>query len=274
MIPGGDMDSQAIVTLFVIISVGAAFITGIFVRSALRRVRHQRLRRQPFPSEWQAILEKHLQPYDQLSAEMRRELHGLIHVFLSEKHFEGCGGLAITDEIRVTVAAQACLLLLNRPTDVYPRLDTVVLYPTAYIDREGGSVRLGESWTRAGVVVLAWDHVKGGMQNFENGRNVTLHEFAHQLDQEDGSADGAPILAEPSAYRTWAQVLGEEYAALQKKVRKRRRTVVDRYGATHPAEFFAEATVAFFEKGRTLRRRRPELYEELKSYYRQDPAEW
>jgi len=263
-----------ILKLLLILAVGALSIAGLFVPSALRRVRHRRLRQQPFPAKWRTFLEDHLPPYDRLSAESRQELHGLISIFLGEKHFEGCGGLAVTDEIRVTVAAQACLLLLNRPTNVYPKLDTVLVYPTAYTDREGGGVRLGESWTRAGVVVLAWDYVKGGVQNFEDGRNVTLHEFAHRLDQEDGAADGAAILAEASAYRTWAEVLGKEYAALRRRAKKRRRTVIDKYGATNPAEFFAEATVAFFEKGRTLQRKRPDLYEELKSYYRQDPAEW
>jgi Mlc titration factor MtfA (ptsG expression regulator) len=268
------METKAIVTLLVIVALGAGVIVAVLIKPVLRRARHRRLSRQLFPPEWVAILEEHLPPYANLPHDRRRELQGLIHIFLAEKRFEGCGGLTLTDEMRVTVAAQACLLLLNRRTAVYPRLDTVVLYPTSYVAPEGGPVRLGESWTRAGVVVLAWDHVKGGMQNFEDGRNVTLHEFAHQLDQEDGSADGAPILDKASAYRTWAQVLGDEYARLQRKTRKRRRTVIDKYGATHPAEFFAEATVAFFEKGAVLKRRRPELYEELQSYYQQDPAEW
>jgi Mlc titration factor MtfA (ptsG expression regulator) len=260
--------------LALILAVGTLAIGAPFVPAALRRARHRRLRQGPFPAEWRAWLEERLPPYGQLSAERRRELHELINIFLGEKNLEGCGGLVLTDEIRVTIAAQACLLLLNRSTNVYPKLDSVLVYPTAYTDRDGDDVRLGESWTRAGVVVLAWDHVKGGVENFEDGRNVALHEFAHRLDQEDGAADGAPILAQPSAYRTWAAVLGKEYAALRRGAKKRRRTVIDKYGATNPAEFFAEATVAFFEKGRTLQRKHPDLYEELKSYYRQDPAEW
>jgi Mlc titration factor MtfA (ptsG expression regulator) len=259
--------------LLIILAVGAAFIAALFLPAALRRARHRRLRAQPFPPEWEGILREHLPPYEKLSSESRRELHELINIFLGEKHFEGCGGLVLTDEIRVTVAAHACLLLLNRPTNLYPKLDSVLIYSTAYkADEE--EVRLGESWTRAGVVVLAWDYVVGGARNFEDGRNVALHEFAHRLDQEDGVADGAPILSERSAYGPWARVLGKEYAALQRRARKGRRTVIDKYGATSPPEFFAEATVAFFEKGHTLQRKRPELYEELKAYYRQDPAEW
>jgi Mlc titration factor MtfA (ptsG expression regulator) len=262
-----------ILRLLLIIAAGAAVVALLFLPAALRRARHRRLRQRPFPDEWQSLLEEHLPPYEHLSPESRRELHGLINIFLEEKNFEGCGGLTLTDEIRVTVAAQACLLLLNRPTKVYPKLDSVLVYPSAYVSRDG-SAALGESWIRAGVVVLAWDRVQGGVKNFEDGQNVTLHEFAHRLDQEDGVADGAPILAPFSAYRTWARVLGKEYDVLRKKARKGRRTVIHKYGAESPAEFFAEATVAFFEKGRSLQRKSPELYEELKAYYKLDPAEW
>ena len=197
-------------------------------------------------------------------------MHAALHIF------EGCGGLELTDEMRVLIAAQACLLLLNRPAAVYPRLKTILVYPSTYV--AGGqdqpkSVRLGESWG-AGVVVLAWNSVKGGATNFNDGQNVTLHEFAHQLDQADGAADGAPDLASRSAYRTWAQVLSREYQTLRKWKKKGRRTVLNKYGATNPAEFFAVATETFFEKPRQMKKKHPELYEELKRYYRTEPLDW
>ena len=124
------------------------------------------------------------------------------------------------------------------------------------------------------MVVLSWHDVVHGAACVRDGQNLVLHEFAHQLDQEDGSADGAPILEERSHYLAWARVLSEEYEDLQEAAEKRRKTVLDKYGATNPAEFFAVATECFFEKPRQLSRKHPELYEELKRYYRQDPLEF
>ena len=190
----------------------------------------------------------------------------------------------VTEEMRVTIAAQACLLLLHRETDFYPTLRTVLVYPSAYVApmtesvgkgvvREGVSVRLGESWQR-GCVILSWDDVLRGGADIHDGQNVVLHEFAHQLDQEDGAAEGAPLLPNRSMYAAWAHILGEEYIQLQKDSACGRRNVLDRYGATNPAEFFAVATECFFEKADALRQKHPELYTELKLYYRQDPAEF
>jgi Mlc titration factor MtfA (ptsG expression regulator) len=244
-----------------------------------RRRRREGLRAQPFPAEWDAILRKNVPLDARLDEADRRELRGHINVFLAEKHFEGCGGLVLTDEIRVTIAAQACMLLLHRRTDYYRRLVTVLVYPSAYQAKrienlgngmvlEGGEEgRLGEAWA-GGVVVLSWDDVRSGSADIRDGHNVVLHEFAHQLDQEDGVADGAPILEERGHYVAWARVLGTEYEQLRKSKGK---SVLDRYGATKPAEFFAVATECFFEKPAQLRRKHPELYEEMKEYYRQDP---
>jgi hypothetical protein len=225
------------------------------------------------------MVEKNVPLYGRLPEELKEQLHGLVHVFLAEKHFEGCGGQEITDEIRVTIAAQACMLLLNRKARYFAKLKTILVYPHTYVAKsvssdghivvDEDSVRLGESWQN-GPVVLAWDSVTGGTSNAYDARNVVLHEFAHQLDQEDGAADGAPILGGRSRYVAWARVLGAEYDAMQ----KRRRSVMDRYGATNPAEFFAVATEAFFEKSKQMRKRHPELYNALREYYRLDPASW
>ncbi len=216
-----------------------------------------------------------------LSDEDRAELEGHMQVFLAEKKFEGCGGLEITDEIRVTIAAQACMLLLHRETGYFPELEVILVYPHAYVakTRKGlaGGVEVADEQARLGqsardVVVLAWDAVRHGATDVHDGHNVTLHEFAHQLDQEDGAADGAPVLGKRAMYTAWARVLGGEFAQLVDDVDKHRRSDIDAYGATNPAEFFAVVTEVFFEKPLQLKRRHPELYEQLALFYRQDPA--
>lgn len=246
-----------------------------------RERRRERLRSAPFPDNWEEVLRKNVPHYGRLDDADRAELRGHIQVFLAEKHFEGCGGLGLTDEIRVTIAGQACLLLLRRDTDVYPRLVTILVYPTAYIALarepigggvvlEGEVARLGEAW-REGVVVLAWDETLAGAADIHDGHNVVLHEFAHQLDQQDGVADGAPILGQRSRYVTWARVLGAEFEQLRRDTDRGRPGVLDEYGSTNPAEFFAVATECFFEKPVELRRAHRELFDELAAFYRLDP---
>lgn len=259
--------------------VGAAIVAACWF--LLRRRHAQRVRNTPPPATWLPILESTLPMVRRMSAELRGQLLGYMRTFLDEKTFEGCGGLELTEEIKVTIAAQACVLLLGREHKVYPRLKTILVYPHAYQSGQKGlfggdnghDARLGESWA-SGVVVLAWDSVVGGARNFEDGHNVAFHEFAHQLDQEDGAADGAPILAERSAYATWARVFNHEYEALVELTEHGQTDTMDRYGATNPAEFFAVATETFFEKPRQLKARHPELFEALKYYYTVDPTDW
>ena len=250
-------------------------VVGWFVlKRLMRNARCRKWRRRQFPVEWIEIIEKDFPMYRKMPIELREQLHGLMNVFLGEKVFEGCGGLEITDEMRVSIAAQACVLLLNRKSRYYPKLRTIYVYPHTYVAKgsEGKSARLGESWQN-GPVVLAWNSVQGGARNMHDGKNVVMHEFSHRLDQEDGDADGAPILERGSSYRTWAKVLGSEYDAMRKKG-WRRKTVMNKYGATNPAEFFAVATETFFEKAKQMKKKQPELYEELKAYYKLDPLEW
>ncbi len=238
--------------------------------------------KRPFPPHWCRIIEQNVPYYRFLPPDDRRELQGLIQVFLAEKRFEGCGGLRMTDEIRVTVAAEACILLLHRDTDFYPGLYSILVYPDAYVAPSSGhgrmgtvtedlEVRLGESWNR-GAIVLSWNDTLHGAADIHDGHNVVFHEFAHQLDMEDGLADGAPRLPKPAMYTTWARVLGREYRTLIDSIEHRQRTLLDRYGATNPAEFFAVITEFFFEKPIELKGLHPELFEELKRFYRQDPA--
>jgi len=244
--------------------------------------RRAALREQPLTAAEQAIVTKNVPYVAKLDDADRRELEGYVRIFLAEKSFEGCGGLELTEEMKVTIAAQACLLLLHRETDIYPDVESILVYPSAYraptkTSMGGGIVldseqaRLGESWVR-GVVVLAWDHVKSGAAQPADGQNVVLHEFAHQLDAEDGSMDGAPDLGTRARYTSWAHVLGDEFSELSTRVHEGHRSDIDAYGATNPAEFFAVVTEMFFEKPRAMKQRHPDLYRELAAFYRQDPA--
>src|SRR6266850_3308755 len=251
----------------------------------LRKRRRRALAAQPFPHDWLKTIERNVPFFRRLSVSDQAELLGHIRVFLSEKRFEGCGGLELTDEIRVTIAAQACLLLLHRKTDYFPKLTSILVYPagyTAYETRpfagnvleEGGENRLGQTGRRLGSLVLAWDDVKRGAADPSDGANLVLHEFAHQLDFEDNASDGAPALATRAEYLAWARVMSREFRALCDADRAGTPTVLDRYGATNPAEFFAVATEALFERPRVLRARHPELYAEFAHFFRQDPIRY
>jgi Mlc titration factor MtfA (ptsG expression regulator) len=243
--------------------------------------RREALRAQPLSVEERALLDKNIPYLRNLNAQDRSELEGLVRIFLAEKSFEGCGGLELTDEIKLTIAGQACLLLLHRATDIYPNVDAILVYPSAYrvptVQHDGAVVieeeqaRLGESWQR-GLVVLAWDHVLSGAAQPRDGQNVVLHEFAHQLDSEDGVMNGTPELGARARYTSWAHVLGADFEELIRRLHAGRSSDIDPYGATNPAEFFAVLTEMFFEKPRALERRHPELYRELAAFYKQDPA--
>jgi Mlc titration factor MtfA (ptsG expression regulator) len=249
----------------------------------LKKRRRQRLRDQLIPPVWRSILARNVPIFGRLPPEDQTELLGHLQVFLAEKRFEGCGGLELTDEIRVTIAAQACLLLLHRKTDYYPQLMTILVYPSGYsayeqrhvegqIWEEGWRRRLGHTarWLR--VVVLAWDAAKHGGADPSDGRNLVLHEFAHQLDFENYASDGTPLLATRSDYLAWARVMSAEFKALRVADEAGTPTMLDTYGATDPAEFFAVSTEAFFERPRALRAHHPKLYAELARFFRQDPV--
>ena len=251
----------------------------------LRQRRRKRLRAQPFPPAWRAIVERNVRAFNRLPPADQRELLGHAQVLLAEKHFEGCGGLELTDEIRVTVAAQASLLLLHRDANYYPYLTSILIYPSTYVVpeerpvgggiwEEGDDARLGHTSPHLAALVLAWDSTLHGARGLHDGDNVVLHEFAHQLDFEDRIVDGTPPLDSPTQVAAWARVLGRELQNLRRASEDDEPTFLDKYGAKDPAEFFAVATEMFFERGREFRERHPELYAELGAFYRQDPADW
>ena len=246
----------------------------------LKRKKRERIRNLPFPAKWQEILENNVAYYHHLNSEDQAELRGDMQIFLSEKKFEGFDGLEITEEIKVTIAAQACILLLHRETDYYPTLHTILVYPYPFyshikqnlpggIVAEGEQGRLGESWYR-GPVILSWDDVRRSAHDHNDGHNVVFHEFAHQLDSESGANEGAPLLPNRSMYIAWARVLSEEYKELLDHIKKHHKSDIDAYGATNPAEFFAVVTEYFFEKPVQLQMRHPELYEQFKKFYKLD----
>ncbi|HEX7557628.1 MAG TPA: M90 family metallopeptidase [Usitatibacter sp.] len=265
-------------------SLAALFVAWVIAEPFLIERRRAKLRSRPFPEKWREILERRV-PYARLlPRDLRRQLEGHMQVFLAEKSFAGCGGLEMTDEVRVTIAAQACLLILNRRTDYYPRLTQILVYPGAFIIerlraepsgvlQEQRQALSGESWTH-GQVVVSWEDALEGAAIVDDGRNVVIHEFAHQLDQQKGYANGAPWLGRRDRYAQWSQVLSGEFARLQQQAALQEPSLFSYYGATNPAEFFAVVSEVFFEQPREMAAMHPALYGELRTFYGIDPAGW
>lgn len=255
-------------------------------------LRRAKLKAIPLPARWRRMIEEYCLFYSRLSKADRKELDGHIQVFLAEKQFVGCGGFVVRDEHRVCIAAQACLLLLHRQTDYYPGLRSILVYPAGFmvpvkryvgygVVEESRQVHAGLA-SPEGAVVLAWDNIYRGLTAPENGHNVVLHEFAHQLDYEDGGyADGIPLLGKGESMSKrkrgqaeWSRVMRAEYEQLRAQVQRGEPTLLNYYGATNPAEFFAVVTEYFFGRPQELQQRHPELYEQMERYYKQDPAGW
>lgn len=252
--------------------------------SWLERRRRRRILDAPFPAGWDAILQGNVGHWARLDEAERSRLRELVQVFVAEKRWEGCGGLEMTDEVRVTVAAEACILLLGRDHDLYDDVESILVYPSTVVPperRPGVFERAGELVTapepilgearRGGPVILVWDAVKRGARDPDDGRNVVFHEFAHKIDMAEGAVDGTPPLPDGAARRSWAEVCSEVFLALKAGDPEVLR-VIDPYGARDEAEFFAVATESFFERPAALRDALPELYALLAEFYRQDPA--
>ena len=257
---------------------------GIALAPAWRAWRRQGLARQPFPAAWRRVLARHVPQVRSLPVDLQLRLKQRMQVFIAEKPFIGCNGLVVTEAMRVVVAAQACLLLLGRPEGHFANLRQVLLYPGAFlVDRvrteAGGVLRderqalSGESWSQ-GQVILSWDDVLAGAANPADGRNVVVHEFAHQLDQADGQSNGAPPLPPGMDGRRWARVLQAEFDQLQRQLAAGEPNLLGAYAATNPAEFFAVASEVFFEQGPQLAGERPALYAELQAFYGVAPTAW
>ena len=255
----------------------------IIVQPLLLQLQRDRLVQRPFPEQWLAIVKRNVAIYAHLDRDQQRELQGHIQIFLKEKQFIGCLGLLVTEEIRVTIAAIACILLFNRRHTYFPNLCSILIYPNAYVATETVSdglvvqerrmTRLGESWKRD-QLVLAWAQIAQDITQWQDGQNVVLHEFAHQLDQEEGLAEGVPILPRQSDFDLWAKVMSKAYLELSDRLERGQKVSINSYGATSPAEFFAVVTETFFEKPTVLVKNYPDLYAVLQSYYHLNPIDW
>ena len=262
----------------------------------LREARRREILSSGFPEQWYRFLESNVRLWGCLDSDARRTLCDTLRILIAEKSWEGCGGLEITEEIQVTTSAHAALLLIGIPHDYFPNVESILIYPTAFlvprprgrdtfnpisgrssgpgeVVTESHSPMLGEAWSH-GPVILSWQDILSGGQNRADGRNVVLHEFAHKLDLRDDSPDGVPRLANQAQYDTWAEVMSAEYKALVDDIARGNASLLNRYGATNAAEFFAVATECFFERGREMRETHSRLYEVMKGFYRQDPAFW
>lgn len=243
--------------------------------------RRERLRELPFPPQWDAILECNVTAVRFLTGQERERLRDLVVVFLDEKHWEGCGGLELTDEIRVTVAGTACLLLLGRDHELMRDVESILIYPSAVLLPDAGQgtldgrPRVIEDTTpvlgaahRGGPVVLAWDAVLHGSRNARDGRNLVIHEMAHKIDFLDGQADGTPPLAGRAELERWVKACAQAF----QEVRDGADPVLREYAGTNEAEFFAVASEVFFERPKQLAREHPELYRVLAELYNLDLA--
>jgi Mlc titration factor MtfA (ptsG expression regulator) len=262
----------------------ATLIAWLALQPRLQAWRRLRVQSVPFPDTWRDIIRKRVPYVRALPADLQLQLKKHIQVFLAEKPFIGCGGLKMTDEIRVTIAAQACLLILNRPTDYYPKLRQILVYPGAFfvdrahtdhagIQREHRRVLSGESWTQ-GQVILSWHDTVEGAAVVNDAQNVVIHEFAHQLDSEKGYTSGAPMLGGKQRYERWSRVMSQAYAQLQHDAAHGLPTLINTYGASDPAEFFAVLSETFFEQPGELAAHHPDIYKELCDFYRINPLSW
>jgi Mlc titration factor MtfA (ptsG expression regulator) len=260
---------------------GLLFVTRRLVRF-LPAGKPFRLPSEPVPETWPRVLERLVPLSRRLPEEERVRLLRLAQLFVRDVPMEGCGGLELTEEIRVAIAATACLLVMNLPYPRFAALRRVLVYPDTFVPRRMEFARdrgiqsepdaeLGEAW-RDGIVVLSWNAVRAADANAGHGRNVVLHEFAHVLDGEDGAFDGTPILESEQDVRDWSRIFAAEFEREQHDVDYSDDPALDPYAATNRAEFFAVATETFFESPARLRGRLPDLYEQLRRFYRQDPA--
>ena len=235
-----------------------------------------------FPNNWLNILETRVPYYKQLPYELKLALRNHLVIFMDEKLFEGCSGLEMTEEKKVTISAYACVLLLGEPAGYYPDLQTILVYPDDYmapvreegeggIISEGAEARKGESWS-VGNIVLSWDDLRENIENRSSHRNLVFHEFAHQLDDHYGLTAGIGENGQIFRDDEWTRILAESFRTLQRKSRHGTPCTLDPYGSKHPAELFAVATEAFFLNPHKMQKEFPKLCDVLKSFYNLDPG--
>ena len=277
MMPMGVLVAFGVVV--VLLATGAALAAPTLARAW----RRQRIARRPFPAAWRDIVRRRVPLARELPAPQQLRLKKHVQVLLADVPFIGCAGLDVSDEMRVTIATQAAFLLLGRGGS-FGNVREVLVYPGHFVAprnqvgaggvvHEARDVLAGQSWQR-GQVIVAWDAVLDGAADPHDGVNVVMHEFAHQLDQDTGAANGAPYVGRGAVQQAWARVMNREFDALRGRLARAEPGLIEPYAATSPAEFFAVTTELFFEKPAALAAERPELYEQLRRCYRSDPASW
>ncbi|MCR9062270.1 MAG: zinc-dependent peptidase [Rhodobacteraceae bacterium] len=267
-------------TVLAILMVLVAGAFGFWIWSG--RQTRSRLLAAELSDEQRAIVGQQVPLTHRLPAELRSRLEGKINLFIDQIEFIGCNGLEVTEEMRLSIAAQACLLVVNTDT-WYKNLRTILIYPGAFKSRQSRQsgyvvtereiVRTGESWAR-GPVILSWQHAREGAVKDHDGKNVVFHEFAHQIDDLSGHTDGVPNLGKDQSISGWAKAFMEAYQRHVHHVQHGRRTLIDAYGAEGPEEFFAVTVETFFERPAALGREEPEVYEQLSKLFRLDPSKW
>lgn len=260
----------------------AAIALAVFYLFFYRGMRRRHELEQPFPPAWRELLSQQVPFYNRLPQHLKAGLEQRVQLFLSEKQFYGCDGFEIDDTVRLTIAGHACVLILARSYSNYDKVSSILVYPSAYQvmePRQQGmvvdmshQVRAGEA-SSVGRVVLSWDDCQKGALSPHSHHNVILHEFAHQLDYLDGSADGAPPLSGEQASH-WQRTMTAAYEDLQRSLSYRQTSWLDPYGATEPAEFFAVLTETFFQQPAHLYDQQPEVYEALCGYFRINPLDY
>ncbi len=236
----------------------------------IRILRRRTLAHRAIPESWLAVLNAQVPFYGRLAGESRPRFLLYLKTFVWEKLFIGAGGMEISDEVRVVIAACAVRLILNLDLSCYDRLTEIIVYPYVYSHQDDNRALLGEAqdW---GTMVLSWPAVLQGLADSADGHDTALHEFAHVLDRATGAFDGTPRLRRSEDYRPWAQIMSLHFLRLRQGASPEY-SVLRPYGALNEAEFFAVATEAYFNKPHQLKENLPDLYSELQKYYGGDPA--
>lgn len=274
--------NQSEFALTLILLLGVLGIVGTLAWSSMRARRRAACFREPFPAEWRAMLERTVPLYRRMPQELRLRLEPIVRAFLADVQFIGRNGLAVTEEMRLAIAAQACVLVVARDPGPYASLRTVLLYPEDFIVKqteedeagvvhEGEDVLAGQS-VEDSQIVLSWRDVRESGTEGEIF-NVVLHEFAHFL---DNSVEGTltDTGSRRAAFEAWHDLLDREYRDLCEAVDRDEETLIDPYGSESTAEFFAVATETFFEAPRELKHLHPALHAGLAEFYGLDPAAW
>lgn len=270
--------------LFLVFLAGLAGLAGMAFWKKGKARRIHAIESADFPEAYQDLLARRFHPYAFLNPDEKRRLHQKMQRFLSEKIFHGVDGLEVTENMRVLVAAEACLLVVNlEQRKLYPGLQNIYLIEGAYVPKENPlnpstgrpmvEPRVGEAWHR-GPLMLSWNAVREDLRSPGAGANVVFHEFAHHLDQQDGSFDGTPELGKHGDMARWREVMSNEFLLLRKNLAEGTPTEINGYAATNEAEFFAVVTECYFTNAVEMERNRPELFEILRSAYRIDTRRW